>query len=426
MKPRTKLERLVDSLSKKIPPISDKHKDWAKIKCFPHVAHKCKGELWCSDCGKMWVDHHADAITTCPYCGTKLEVIQSRKQKNKELEFMVVAQTAGGMQVLRYIYMERYRTQINGGEVGFYFSEVCQLWYREDGKLTVMAKPMSMDRRSWLHNEPRSIKQPYGMYGNIYAIDGILYKNPRFIPILKRNGLKTSSHGVVLCELVEALLKNHRYAETLLKTKQYGLLQFCMRRGYMAYPWAVNICNRNGYIVKDGSMYHDYLRLLEYFKLDTHNAHYICPKNLKAAHDKLLEKKRAKERKEQEERDRKARLLRAESLKTAMREYWDMVKKYAGIEIRDQDIVIRPLMNVAQFYAEGKAMHHCVFEMNYYKRPESLILSARIGGKRIETIEISLKTYSIVQSRGACNKNTPYHDRIVNLMNRNMNLIKAI
>lgn len=67
-----------------------------------------------------------------------------------------------------------------------------------------------------------------------------------------------------------------------------------------------------------------------------------------------------------------------------------------------------------------------LIKRNYYKRPESLILSARIGEKRIETIEISLKTYSIVQSRGACNKNTPYHDRIVSLMNRNMNLIKAI
>lgn len=264
------------------------------------------------------------------------------------------------------------------------------------------------------------------MYGNTYSLDGILYKNPKFIPILKRNGLKTSSHGSILCQLIEALLTYSRYAETLLKTKQYGMLQFYLSRGSLAYPWVINICNRNKYIIKDGSMYDDYIRLLNYFKLDTHNAHYICPKNLKAAHDKLLEKKRAKERKEQEERDRKARLLRAESLKTAMREYWDMVKKYAGIEIRDQDIVIRPLMNVAQFYAEGKAMHHCVFEMNYYKRPESLILSARIGEKRIETIEISLKTYSIVQSRGACNKNTPYHDRIVNLMRRNMNLIKAI
>lgn len=424
MRPRSKYERMVAQLSNTLKPITDKHRDYAKIKCFSHVAHKCKDELWCSDCGKMWIDPHADGYTTCPYCKTKLQVIKSRKQKDLEKNYMVIAQTAGGMQVLRYIYADRTRSQINGGETYFYFSEVCQLWYRDDGKLTVMAKAMNMDRRSWLFHTPLSIKRSYGMFE--YTIDAILYKNPRFIPILKRNGLKTSSHGVLLCDLVESLLKNSKIAETLLKTGQYGILQFYMYRGCLSYPWAVNICNRNGYIVKNGSLYHDYLRLLDYFKLDTHNAHYICPRNLKAAHDKLLEKKRAKELKEKEDQERLKKLQRAEELKLSMRKYWDKIKKYVGIEIKDNDIVIRPLMNVAQFYAEGKAMHHCVFDMNYYKKPESLILSARIGEKRIETIEVNLNTYKIVQSRGACNKNTPYHERIVSLMNLNMNLIKAI
>lgn len=152
MKPRTKLERLVDSLSKKIPPISDKHKDWAKVKCFPHVAHKCKDELWCSDCGKMWVDPNADGNTTCPYCRAKLKVEKSRMKKNSEIEYMVIAQTTGEFQVLRYICINRIRTQINRGEVSFYFSEVCQHWYREDGKLTVMAKPMDMSGRSWQYS----------------------------------------------------------------------------------------------------------------------------------------------------------------------------------------------------------------------------------------------------------------------------------
>ena len=45
-------------------------------------------------------------------------------------------------------------------------------------------------------------------------------------------------------------------------------------------------------------------------------------------------------------------------------------------------------------------MHHCVFTNEYYLKADSLILSATIDGKRIETIEVSLKRMEVVQSRG--------------------------
>ena len=69
-------------------------------------------------------------------------------------------------------------------------------------------------------------------------------------------------------------------------------------------------------------------------------------------------------------------------------------------------------------------MHHCVYTSAYYSRPDSLILTAQIGGQHIETVEVSLKTIQVVQSRGVCNKPTEYHDRIINLVERNMDLIR--
>lgn len=45
-------------------------------------------------------------------------------------------------------------------------------------------------------------------------------------------------------------------------------------------------------------------------------------------------------------------------------------------------------------------------------------------GLHIETIEVSLKTFKVVQSRGVQNTNTPYHDEIIQLVNNNINLIK--
>ena len=65
----------------------------------------------------------------------------------------------------------------------------------------------------------------------------------------------------------------------------------------------------------------------------------------------------------------------------------------------------------------------CVFSNAYYLKEDSLILSATIDGKRIETIEVSLRTLEVVQSRGVCNKNTAYHEQIVNLVNANRGLI---
>ena len=71
---------------------------------------------------------------------------------------------------------------------------------------------------------------------------------------------------------------------------------------------------------------------------------------------------------------------------------------------------------------EGKAMHHCVG--NYYTREDSLILSATINGKRIETVEVSLSQMKVLQCRGVCNSNTEYHDRIIRLVEDNAGLIR--
>ena len=78
------------------------------------------------------------------------------------------------------------------------------------------------------------------------------------------------------------------------------------------------------------------------------------------------------------------------------------------------------------FQAEGNAMHHCVFQCEYYAKEESLILSAHDKeGNRIETIEFSLTEGKVIQSRGVCNKNTEHHDRIIHLVNANAHRILA-
>lgn len=425
MKPRTKRERLVVELSSKLPNITDAQMRWGKKNCFKHYAFRCKDEMWCSDCGKMWVDTEGqkEGAVYCPYCGEKLEVKVSRKKKDNIESYLTIVTTSKDFQILRHFYIARYARK--GRDTHYFIDEVCQQWITADRKETVIAKAMDMGSRGWVHTTEMSIKQDGNMYcSHSYDIGGYVYPKVKVLPILRRNGLRTSFHGVTPALLIRAILGESKYAEMLLKTRQYSMLEFYMYRGCLSHPWTVNICNRNGYIIKDGSMYDDYLRLLDYFQLDTHNAHYVCPKNLKAAHDELVSRKQRIEARERAEEDRKRRVERMVRIKADIALFIKRIQPFLNLEIKEDDIVIRPLQSVSQFYQEGKAMHHCVYANEYYKRKDSLILSAKVAGERKETIEVNLKTFSIVQSRSAFNKSSEYHARIIELMNKNMNLIR--
>ena len=103
--------------------------------------------------------------------------------------------------------------------------------------------------------------------------------------------------------------------------------------------------------------------------------------------------------------------------------YKQLKAKFFGIEFTDGIIRMHVLESVQEHLEEGTAMHHCVYDAHYYSKPQSLIFSATKDGERIETIEVSLETMKVVQSRGVCNKNTEYHEQILALMQKNMRMI---
>ena len=200
----------------------------------------------------------------------------------------------------------------------------------------------------------------------------------------------------------------------------------------------MRICIRNGYTIPDGSLWCDTIDLLRHFGKDIRQPKYVCPTDLKALHDKLAAK-----RQEQLQRERTAE-EREQAIKDE-KQFLQEKGMFFGLVFADELISVKVIESVEEMILEGKAMHHCVG--TYYKRADSLILSATIDGRRIETIEVSLKTLQVVgfafllrasaiqaslmalglssvQSRGACNANTEYHDRIINLVNNNINLIR--
>ena len=165
-------------------------------------------------------------------------------------------------------------------------------------------------------------------------------------------------------------------------------------------------------------MWCDYIAQLHFFGKDTNSPKYVCPYNLHQHHDRYMKKRRAyNEREELEKKRQKARENEAK--------FKELKGKFFGIAFTDGIIQVRVLESVDEYMEEGRAMHHCVFDGSYFLRPESLVLSATIDGNRVETVEISLKTFKVVQSRGVCNQNTEHHDRIVKLVKKNMKQIRS-
>ena len=147
---------------------------------------------------------------------------------------------------------------------------------------------------------------------------------------------------------------------------------------------------------------------------DIRNAKYVCPLDLKKAHDKAVQKTIKKE--VEEETDSPDFLLKELRYKESKR-------KFLGLAFSDGLIHIKLIESVKDMILEGKVMHHCVG--HYYTREDSLVFSATINGKRIETVEVSISQMKVVQCSGVCNKITQYHNRIIQLVENNLSLIQS-
>ncbi len=422
MKPKTKLHKQVTEQSKRLAPITRKQRDWAFQKCFEQQARRLKnGTLTCLECGHSWISGHALYETicgcSCPHCGTEVKIIDSRKQSFKQADYYGIYTVCGGFQVLRYFFLEKYCQAGNPATV--YCREVVQHWIAPSGKYVIMARSRCMsvlyyDVWNWL--SALEIRREH--HAHIISPTAV-YPHKRFIPEVKRNGFRGDFHGLSPRNFFRNILSDSRI-ETLLKSGQIDLLRhFSINRSKnIADYWAsIKICIRNNYTVKDASMWCDFVDFLRFFGKDTQNVKFVCPTDLKAEHDRLMHKKQAWQKRQEKEKQRE-QILKNETL------YQELKSKFLGLEFSDGQLHIRVLQDVQDFYEEGKLLKHCVYTNEYFLKTDTLILSAQINGKRIETVEVSLDTLQVVQARGIFNQNTEWHDQIISLVNRNAHLIR--
>lgn len=213
---------------------------------------------------------------------------------------------------------------------------------------------------------------------------------------------------------MQLLLTDHRI-ETMMKAGNRKAVEY-----FVHNPSALNLCwnaykiaARHGYEPKDYELWSDTIRLLDKLGKDIRSVKYICPDHLKLAHDHWLKKVNRME----ESRRAKEQMQRAKQHEA---EFYRQKSCFFGITITDNDLEISVLNSLEAYREEGKALKHCVFQCEYFAKTDSIILSAHDHqGHRIETVEFSLTEGRVIQSRGICNTNTEFHNRIIELVNAN-------
>lgn len=382
MKPRNKIQREVVALSGILFPITDKQKEWGIARCY---------------------------------------TAKERSQNKRIYHYFVISSRIKDWQVCRFFQARKVKQDYS-------VIEPVRLWFNTDGHMEIEAMNrfcMSGIIDSWIIDSDLSLKQAPASYNDYTLMLPIsASKVTSMLPILKRNGLKRSFNNMQPRDVIEGLLKNNMF-ETLWKCGQLSLLQA------LAYNWsrdynnadkvaAIKIALRHGYKVTDGRMWLDMIGLLLRAHKDIRNPKFVCPADLKKGHDQALDWCNRYEEQQRKISEQK-KLIED---KKAVKQYEIARKCFMGLKLTDGTIVIQALPTVKDIMQEGKSMHHCVFAAGYYKRLDSLLLTAKVNGERAETIEVDLKRYQLIQSRGVCNKNSKYHAEIVNLVNENMNIIR--
>jgi len=411
MKPKNAKQRRIMALSAALPPMTDKQMAYATRHCFDHKAVKRSKGYFCTHCGGLM----KSAEKKCPHCGYDLEAIESRSRKMKGYDYYGIVTRCQEYQDIR-IFMVHINISV-GEKADYSAYEVIQQWIDPKGHCTYMARLRGMGYYidKWSYGSRLEIRNrnQYGAYDPTPTI----YPYMSLLPEIKRNGFKGKFYGLDPKTFFCAILSSNKI-ESLLKMGQIELFREAVKTPSTLDYWqSVLICQRHGYVVNDGANWHDMMRLLNRLGKDIHSPKYIMPTDIKTTHDHWLRKVHTLENKERMEREIREAIKKEEDFKA-------MKSKFFGVTITENEITIRVLESVKEHIIEGAELHHCVGQCNYAMRSNSLILSAIVNGKRMETIEIGLDTMTILQCRGLQNQPSDYHDRIVSLMNRNMKQIK--
>ena len=427
MEPKTAFHREILKHTRCLPAISPAQIRYVENNLFREFAYTTKSRLsWCSKCGHTWrlENNLTDSVcgTTCPSCHEKLEVLSTNRKVFNSNGYFTVMTVCKGYQVIRCFRVDierRYKKP-----AAYKFIEVIQYWISEKGQNAVLArkKVCATWYDKWCYDSPLEIRK-YDTYDE-YLRQSLHYVRNKILPKLHKCGFDGSYYGLKPVTFISLLLKCSPY-ETMLKQGDTSTMKLLMDRvgsKINRYWPSMKICRRHGYHIPDYTIWTDHIDLLRHFKKDIRSPKYICPEDLDKEHSRLVCKRTLEKEREEIQKKAQEAYIHEENYRKAK-------SKYFGLYFTDGTIEIRVLSSVAEFVKEGTLLKHCVYTNDYYKRPASLILTARLKSDPaipVETIEISLNTFEIIQSRGYKNGTSSYHQAIIDLMKSGLPQIRAI
>lgn len=323
----------------------------------------------------------------------------------KEWVFNAV-QTTKGMRLTKCYRVHRYG---RGSTMTYY--HLCLIRAERDGQVAWAARPCVMCYADAFANEsPITIKSERDWYN--------WYITKR--PVLRSVGTP-EPYAVVRERYQNQFEFRDPRIETLAKCGGEDIINTLMftRKALKSHTFAAfKVANRHGYnFGKDTWRWMFLVDMLHANKMDYRSPHYICPADLNAAYERLID---IDDKRRQETLHRRTEQLTLEErMRRDNDRYVRSHRKWLGIVIKGKDITIAPLQSIDDFKAEADAMHHCVYNNEYYKKRGSLILSAKDKrGKRLATIEYDIKRLVVLQCRASCNKQPEQYDKIMALMRR--------
>lgn len=419
------------------------------------------GEYWCDHCGERFTGDFGGRKLkgVCPHCGAHFTAHPGGEERQRGYSYNYARYTVRprthrtdhyireitvykGWQVVKEYFVSKHARI--GERPRYDICPVYSIWMNPASRRTHILALPTIGLGMWY------ARTPFSLSGNYRFVRGgdvghNLYNGWRDDTLVDKLLTHYPMHG---CpdnheKMLAAYTEAGTELETLTKTGHREAVALAIddsrARRIITDCWrGIVIALRHGYGARIEEIgwgtYIDYLKELKDLHLDWHSPHYLCPKDFFAAHADTSHRlaRKMRERAERMEAGRQRAVLERdvrlkEERERGFKEFDKRIKRYVGLVISGEGLSIRPLLSVSEFFDEGTAMHHCVYSNRYYARPESLILTARDDeGKRVETVEVDLDRYDIVQSRAVCNGVSDRHDDILRLVTEAMPEIRRL
>ncbi len=256
---------------------------------------------------------------------------------------------------------------------------------------------------------PKARLETHSVYSDVVITD-------RVHDWVKQKGFKRDYCGYAPNWLFGLLNYDYRY-EVMIKNGGESFIRHLDEADIISEWASIRVCLRHHYIPDDVSIWLDMLKPLKYFGKDIRNPYYICPKDLREKHDYWLKKERAHQGKKR----REMLMKRAKELK---KKFEKLKSRYFGISFEKDGLVVSVISSLEDYEEEGREMHNCVFQNEYYIKEKTLCMSAKRDGKHVATIEVNIATWNVVQCRAVCNKECEYAEEIKELIAANKSVLE--